>query len=176
MSEARNILPDEEQEELQEVACFDDASAEYLIRRIREANDQYDRMAEWYEFQLKKLREVRDNTVAWAERGLRSYLDMVPAKVTKTQISYDLPGGKLALKAQAPEYERDDEALVPWLKGNGMTEMVKIKESANWAELKKALKEGPEGTMITADGEIVPGVKVIEREPKFTVSLKEKIK
>ena len=176
MSEAREILPEEEQEELQEVACFDDASAEYLLRRIREANDQYDRMADWYEHQLNKLREIRDNTIAWAERGLRSYLDMVPAKTTKTQISYDLPGGKLVLKVQAPEYERDEDALVPWLKGNGMTEMVKVKESANWAELKKTLKEGPDGTMITVDGEIVPGIKVIEREPKFTVTLKEKIK
>lgn len=176
MSEARQILPEDEQDELQEVACFDDASAEFLIRRIREANDDYDRMAEWYEVQLARQRAKRDETIAWAERGLRAYLDLVPAKVTKTQISYDLPGGKLVLKAQAPEYERDEETLVPWLKGNGLSELVKVKESANWAELKKTLKEGPEGTMITVDGEIVPGIKVIEREPKFTVSLKEKIK
>ena len=177
MSEARQILPEEEQEEqLQEVACFDDSSAEYLLRRIREANEQYERMAAWYEFNLNKAKEIRDNTVAWAERGLRSFLDVAPVKKTKTQISYELPGGKLVLKAQAPEYTRDDDTLVPWLKKNGLTEMVKVKESANWVELKKQLKEGPDGTMVTEDGEIVPGVKAEQREPKFTVTLNEKIK
>lgn len=176
MSEARQIMQEEEQEELHEVACFDDTSAEYLMRRIKEANEQYERMATWYEFNLKKAAEIRDNLVAWAERGLRSFLDVAPVKKSKTQISYELPSGKLVLKQQAPEYTRDDDALVPWLKENGMTEMVKVKESANWAELKKKLKEGPDGTMVTEDGEIVPGVKAEEREPKFTVTLNEKIK
>ena len=177
MSEARQILPEEEQEEqLQEVACFDDSSAEYLMRRRREAIEQYDRMAAWYELNLKKAAEIRDNTIAWAERGLRSFLDVAPVKKTKTQISYELPSGKLVLKVQEPEYIRDDSALVPWMKQNGMDGMVKVKESANWAELKKQLKEGPDGTMVTEDGEIVPGVKAEHREPKFTVTMNEKIK
>ena len=175
MSEAREEILEEE-EQLQEIAVFDDASAEMLLRRIREANDQYEKMEAWYAFQLEKAKTIRDRTVEWAERGLRAYLDMVPAKRTKTQISYELPGGKLTLKQQAPEYTRDDEKLVPWLKGNGMTELVKVKESANWAELKKHLSEGPDGTMITEDGEIVPGITVEHREPKFTVDTKEKIK
>lgn len=180
MSEARKIEEEilEEDETLQEVACFDDSSAEYLLRRIREANEQYERMEAWYERQLGKAKEIRDRTVAWAERGLRAYLEMIPAaKRTKTQISYELPGGKLTLKKQAPEYERDEAALVPWLKQNGLTDLVKVKESANWAELKKTLKEGPDGaSMVTEDGEIVPGVKVIQREPKFTADPIEKIK
>ena len=51
--------------------------------------------------------------------------------------------------------------------------MVKTKESADWKELKKELKVAPDGkSMVTADGEIVPGITVIEREPKFTVSVK----
>lgn len=181
MSEARKLSEEEildEEERLDEVACLDDSSAEYLLRRIREANEQFDRLEAWYALQLNKAMEIRDRTIAWAERGLQAYLEMVPAaKRTKTQVSYELPGGKLVLKAQAPEYERDDAELVPWLKNNGLTDLVKVKESANWAELKKTLKEGPDGTcMITADGEIVPGVKVEQRPPKFTATPTEKKK
>lgn len=179
MSEALNLNEDfqEESDYTQDVACFDDASAEMLLRRIREANDQYDRMEAWYATQLKKAMEIRDRTVAWAERGLRSYLEMVPAKRTKTQMSYELPGGKLILKQQGPEYERDENALLPWMKENGYGGLVKVKESVNWSELKKELRETPDGTaMMTGDGEIVPGIRVEQREPKFTVDLKEKIK
>ena len=181
MSEARNLNEEElleEEDQLEEVACLDDSSAEYLLRRIMEANEQFDRLEAWYALQLNKALEVRDRTIAWAERGLRAYLDMVPAaKRTKTQISYELPGGKLVLKAQAPEYERDEAVLVPWLKKNGLKDLVKVKESANWAELKKTLKESPDGTcMVTADGEIVPGIKVEQRAPKFTATPTDKKK
>lgn len=177
MSEAR--LPVEEAEnreddELQEVACFDDASAEYLLRRIREANDQYEKMEAWYTFQLNKAKEIRDRTVTWAELSLRTYFDMVPAKKAKTQASYELPSGKLVLKIQEPEFEKTDEAAtVAWLKKSGNQSFIKVKETANWAEMKKGMKVQVNGdTVCTEDGEVIPGMKATAREPKFTVTLK----
>lgn len=172
MSEAKELQL-EETEELEEVAILDDASAEMMLGRIRAANEQYEKMEAWYAFQLGKAKAIRDRTVEWAERSLQGYFDMVPTKNAKTQRSYELPSGKLTLKAQQPEYERDDETLVTWLKENGLSEMIKIKETANWSELKKTLRESPDGTtMMTTDGEIVPGIKVTQRDPKFTVTLK----
>ena len=172
MSEAvKTTIPDELGEELQDIAVFDDASAEYLLKRIAEANDQYERMEAWYTFQLSKAKEVRDRTLAWAMSNLRGYMDMVPAKSAKTQSSYELPGGKLVLKKQEPKFEQNDEVLVPWLKQNGMAEMVAVKEEAKWKDLKPKLKVSPDGTaMVTADGEIVPGVTVTPRGDKFTVT------
>jgi len=171
MSEAvKTTIPDELGEELQDIAVFDDASAEYLLKRIAEANDQYERMEAWYTFQLSKAKEVRDRTLSWAMSNLRGYMDVVPAKAAKTQSSYELPGGKLVLKHQAPKFETKDEELVPWLKAN-RPELVKIKESSDWDNLKKELKISPEGTsMVTEDGEIVPGVTVTPRGDKFTVT------
>ena len=183
MSEAKVLNQDEvmndedlgreEEQEEEEVAVLDDASAEMLLDRIRWADRQYERMVEWYTKQLDKAKAIHDRTVAWAERGLRDYLQMVPVKKTKTQISYELPGGKLVLKAQQPKYDTKDEELVPWLKANKMTDMIQVKEEAKWGELKKTLEIAPDGkSMMTADGEIVPGVMVEQREPKFTVTLK----
>lgn len=174
MSEARKIEIEEDQEELQEVAVLDDASAEYMLKRIREANAQYERMEAWYALQLEKAKKVRDDTVAWAEGNLRAYFDMVPTKNTKTQRSYELPGGKLVLKNQEPKYEKADEtALVAWLKQNKMDGMVKVEETANWAEMKKTMKVQVNGeTVCTEDGEVIPGMKATIREPKFTVTVK----
>ena len=180
MSEARkleeldeNLNKDEENDGMPDVCVLDDESAEYMLKRIREANEQYQKMEDWYELQKAKAAAVRDRTVAWAERNLRAYFDMVPAKRTKTQQSYELPGGKLILKEQGPKYDQDDEQLVPWLKGCGLNGLIKVKETANWAELKKMLKETPDGTgMMTEDGEKVPGVTVEQRLPVFQVKVK----
>lgn len=159
-------------EEQEEVICLDDMSAEMLLRQIEEANAECDRMVSWYKTMIERVQAKRDNTVAWAENSLRGYFEMVPKKTSKTQQSYELPSGKLVLKAQDPEYKTNDAELVPWLKAN-WPEFVKTKESSDWMNLKKQLKATPDGKgMITADGEIVPGITVTAREPKFTVTLK----
>ena len=174
MSEAvRKDLEEEEEQMPEEVPVLDDMDAEYLMGRIREANEQYEKMEAWYTHMLEKANAVRNRTVEWAERNLRAYFEMVPKKQTKTQQSYQLPSGTLVLKKQEPKFDQDDEKLVPWLKANKMEAMVKVKESSDWKELKKQLKLGPDGTsMVTAEGEVVPGVIVTPREDKFTVTVK----
>lgn len=175
MSEALKLEEEQtqEEEELQDVAVLDDASAEILLAQIREANKQYEKMESWYKFQLEKAKAVRDRTVEWAERSLRAYFDMVPTKRAKTQRSYELPSGKLILKEQQPKYDVKDDELVPWLEKNGWSESVKIKKEAAWADIKKALTITPDGKgMMTEDGEIVPGVTVELRAPKFSVTVK----
>ena len=174
MSELRAYEPDEELDQLegQDVPMLDDMDAEYMLTLIRQADDEYQKMESWYTHMVEKAKEKRDRKVAWAENNLRAYFDIVPAKVTKTQKTYDLPSGKLVLKHQEPKYDTKDEELVPWLKAN-RPELVKTKESSDWANLKKELKVSPDGTaMVTEDGEIVPGVTVTQREDKFTVTLK----
>lgn len=167
MSELRSEILDEEQEEqVQELVVLDDASAEMLMHRIKEANDEYDRMEAWYKTQLKRMKEKRDTTIAWAEGCLRGYFEMVPKKETKTQQSYQLPSGKLVMKQNGPTFDVDDATVVPWLRANGMEQYIKTTESANWAELKKTLKVAGDG-MATEDGEIIPGIKVTPKDPEF---------
>ena len=177
MSEARKIEQIEETDELtgfEEVPVFDDASAEMILRRLKMAEDQYDRMAAWYDQQKKVLKDIRDQTRAWAENCLRPYMDMVPTTGKKIR-SYDMPGGTLKLAKQDPEYTVKDEELVPWLKQQKRDDLIKVTEEARWGELKKelqikVLEDGRIGDSNT--GEIIPGVTATIREDKFTIKCK----
>ena len=184
MSEARAIdqMEDEEMElcGLEEVPVRDDASAEMVLKQLRMAENQYDRMKAWYDHQIKNLQEIRDRTRVWAEACLRPYMDMVPTTGKKIR-SYDMPGGTLKLAQQDPEYEVDDAELVPWLEANGYEAMVEVKKKARWGEFKKILKdekistaEAGDGSLqlVTEDGEIVPGITATVREAKFSIKCK----
>ena len=174
MSEMAAAVLDEELQE-DEVLILDDLSAELEIQKIKEAEAECERSCAWYEEMIRRAQAKRDHIRETAERNLRSFFEMpgLPRKAAKTQVSYELRTGKLVLKTQEPEYDRQEDQLCKWLKDNGKAGMVKTKESADWKELKKELKVGPDGKcMVTADGEIVPGITVIEREPKFSVSVK----
>lgn len=150
-----------------------DKSAEWCIRKIREAQAEKQRWRDYYAEQQRKIDQEADGTISYFEALLADYFDSVPHKRTKTQESYQLPGGKLVRKQQAPEYQRDEAALLPWLKQNA-PELVKVTESADWAALKKQIVIALDGeTVATEDGEIVPGVKAIQRPEVFLVEIKE---
>ena len=179
MSEARKI---EELDEFQDVAVLDDASAEMVLRQLKQAEDQYDRMKSWYDHQIQNLKDIRDRTRTWAESCLRPYFDMVPTTGKKIR-SYDMPGGTLKLAKQDPEYSVDDEKLVPWLEKNGMTDMIQVKKEARWGDLKETLKDAKkqirtvaaeDGTLqvVNADGEVIPGVTATVRDDKFSIKCK----
>ena len=147
-----------------------DAKAEWALQKIREARADRDNWVAWYKAKIDEITEQTDFDTMNLERMLAEYFATVPHKKTKTQESYKLPGGKLVLKVQNPEYKRDDKAVIDWAKANGFGQDVKGEEKLAWAELKDATAVF-EGHIVTEDGEIIPGVEVINREAKFVVEV-----
>lgn len=147
-----------------------DAKAEWALDKIREARADRDRWVKWYTDKIQEITEQTDFDTMNLERMLAEYFASVPHKKTKTQESYKLPGGKLVLKTQNPEYKRDDKAVIEWAKANNLGQFVKVEEKLAWAELKDATAVF-EGHIVTEDGEIVPGVEVVNREAKFIVEV-----
>lgn len=65
------------------------------------------------------------------------------------------------MRAQQPQYEYDEDVLLPWAKEN-LPEAVVTKESVAKNAVKKYIQE---------TGEAVPGVTIIERPEKFSVEV-----
>lgn len=150
-----------------------DQKAEWAARKIREARQDTQKWTEYYERQLSAIRRANEDTEAYFAALLADYFETVPHKATKTQESYSLPSCKLVLKAQQPEFNRDEAVLCDYLDKKGRDDLVKITRRADWAALKKMLKVMEDGTCVDADGEIVEGVQAFSRQPEFKVEMKE---
>ena len=150
-----------------------DQKAEWAARKIREARQDTQKWTEYYERQLSAIRRANEDTEAYFAALLADYFETVPHKATKTQESYSLPSCKLVLKAQQPEFNRDEAVLCDYLDKKGRDDLVKITRRADWAALKKMLKVMEDGTCVDADGEIVEGVQVFSRQPEFKIEMKE---
>ena len=166
-----------EEEEQITFVVDDDQKAEWCLAKIREAEAEKQRWKEFYEDRLAKVNAAEDAKIERMRFFLEQYFRTVPHKETKTQQSYQLPSGKLVLKHQAPEVERDDDQLIPWLRENYEGDYVKTKESVDWSALKKAFQDdeliGVIGeNYVTHDGEIIPGITVTERPDVFKVEVK----
>ena len=147
-----------------------DVKAEWALKKIKEAREDRESWVKFYEDRIAEIKAQTDFNTMNLERMLAEYFATVPHKKTKTQESYPLKSGKLVMKLQNPEYKRDDKTVIDWLKQNKMTDFVKVKEELAWSDLKGAT-EIFDGHIVTEDGEIVPGVEVIEREAKFIVEV-----
>lgn len=152
----------------------DDKSAEWALKKIREAQEDTARWNAYYAAQMETIERQNADTVAYFTALLEAWFATVPHKTTKTQESYQLPSGKLVRKAQQPAYERDAEALLKWAKAS-LPEAVKVKEEASWTDIKNRIgKVMPDGSAVDKEtGEIIDGVTVIERDPVFKVEIKE---
>lgn len=147
-----------------------DQKAEWALRDLREIIAERDKMTTWYKRQIVKIEEQAEFDISQIELALSEYFATVPHKKTKTQESYALPSGQLVMKTQNPEFKRDDAQVIDWLKKNNMESFVKTKESLDWEGL-KGKTDVFGGAVVNEDGTIIPGIEVIEREPKFVVKV-----
>lgn len=149
-----------------------DQDAEWCIQQIRNAQAEKETWNQFYKEQNRKVEEACDLTIHNMEAMLESYFGVVPHKATKTQESYQLPSGKLIRKIQGPEFDRDDQKIIEWLKANGLDQYIKTKitETLDWSALKAACSIIGE-SLITEDGEVVPDIRVIQRPDIFKVDI-----
>lgn len=168
-----------------------DMKAEWCLSKIRRIRadqkrekEELQRQMQFYLDQIEMIDTKADEDVAFFESLLRPYfndrVDSGFAKAAKTQVSYKLPSGKLILKKREPKYDPKGETFLKWLKDNNLKQFVKVEESPKWNDFKKTLPKDDDGNikmvvndgkaeLVTAEGEIVPGVAVTLQDDDFIV-------
>ena len=136
-------------------------------KQIEPFQAKIDRIKEWGEQAKQEYLEKVDHYAVLLEMFIRQEVTKQEEAGKKAKKTIKLPYGSIALKKQQPEYQKDENALLEYAREIGF---VKVKESTDWAELKKKCQV-VEGKLIDENGQIVPGVTVIERGDKFELKL-----
>lgn len=151
-----------------------DKKADWAVEKIKAERAEFDRLRKIaidriadLNQRVKELQERTDRRTGNLEALLAEYFQTVtPTKTTKTQTQYELLSGKLVMKKQQPLYERDETALLNWAETT-VPELVKVNKEVSWSDLKK--QADVSGDRLLLDGEIIPGVTVVERDDVFEV-------
>jgi hypothetical protein len=163
--ESFGIPEDQEQRERFKIESKDQAI--WALRKIAQAKAnqdentqaaqaEIDRIAVWRNEENEKLQR----SVSFFESLLHEYFMQLREDDPKLK-TVKLPHGSLKMRAQQPQYEYDEDQLLPWAKGN-LPEAVVVKESIAKTPVKKHIRE---------TGEMVPGVTITERPEKFSVEV-----
>jgi len=160
----------------EEFRIYDLGGATWAMRKLAALRRRQAEVEEFANAEIARIRvyltaEVKDinESAAFFERLLTDYhrglLDADPrAKTVK------LPHGSLRCRVQQPEFIRNDEELLAWAEVTD-PQLVEVKKSPRWAEIKKRGQPSGQNLVDTVTGELVAGVTVLYREPKFTVDV-----
>lgn len=167
---------EENSAQLHDFIIDNDQCAEWAVGKIKDADDELDRLEEVYKAQRQHLDELFDRAIkrheqntAYLKELLRRYFETVEHKTTKAGTeTYQLLSCKLVRKPATLKPTVDDDKLLGWLKTSGRSEYIKTVYKPAWGELKKTLTITEAGA-VTADGELVEGVTVEETPAKFEV-------
>ena len=162
-------------EESNEFRITDDLMADWAVEKINAARAERDRLVSLVQEKMEQLQEKRqlyivnfEENTSYLRAKLMDYFQTVKTQDTKTMKKYKLVSGTLVLKKQQSVYERDEGALLRWAETTA-PELVKVKKEVSWSDLKK--QADVSGDKLLLDGEIIPGVTVVEREDVFEVQV-----
>lgn len=141
--------------------CDTPDKADWAIEKIKETRARRDlfiaaakKKIEQLEEQIQNQKNACDNQTGYLMEQLNRYLDKVPAKKTKTQMSLELPSGKIVRKLPHPDFVRNDTKLLEYLK-EFYPEMIVWSAKVNWSDFKKYLQI-VDNTVIRVDtGEVI---------------------
>lgn len=156
----------------------DDNQADWALRKIARARQDMKEAEETAAMEIEKINRWLDGQREESLRTERFFTALLqeyyePRFMTNPdKKTYKLPSGKVQRRTQQPQFDRDNEALLAWLKQRGMTDYIEVKETPKWGELKQQVQVVGEHVVIKdgpLKGEIIDGVEVVHRPPIFRV-------
>ena len=155
----------------------DDGAAEWALEKIKEAEQERDRLIDLAELKVceiiereRKIREQCDSETAFLRGKLAEYFATVPHKSTKTTESYKLLTGTLKIKKGGAVMKPDEERLTEYLFQH-FPEYVKVVQKPAWGEYKKRLTITDAGVVDTATGEVVDCIAIEQKPDEFIVEV-----
>lgn len=156
----------------------DDNQADWALRKIARARQDMKEAEETAAMEIEKINRWLDGQRDESLRTERFFTALLqeyyePRFMTNPdKKTYKLPSGKVQRRTQQPQFDRDNEALLAWLKQREMTDYIEVKETPKWGELKQQVQVVGEHVVIKdgpLKGEIIDGVEVVHRPPTFRV-------
>ncbi len=171
----------EAEESRNSFSVTDKASADWCLRKIaayrsemaeneKLVQTEIERLQQW----LKAENEKAEQSIGYFSGLLEAWLRSEYERDERKR-SISLPHGRIRLRKQQSEYTYRDEELLPFLKTTA-PELVRTQviEKYDKTELKTFIKTNchvtEEGVpVLAATGEVLPGVQITDRPPKFEV-------
>jgi len=184
MLEAVNKRQEEEQNKENEGFIIDnDRKATWALRKIKHMKEKQKENEELAESQIEEIQKEIDEIREWLDKEndkIQDNIDFLKNKLKSYAFdlkegnpdlkTHNLPFGSLKFRKQRPKWKYDEDRLKEFVESN-LKEVLKIKKRVSKRKLKKKAEVVDNKAVIKDTGEIIEGVKVVDRPEKFKVEI-----
>jgi len=173
----QDFLDQQEGVEHEAFTVKDDKAANWALRKMKhlqgqqEANnqlaqDEVDKIQAWN----KEANDRLQRDIDYFQSLLANYAMEKRQEDPKFK-KLELPNGKISFRKQQPQWDYDKKSIVNTLEESGLTDLIRVKKEPDATKIKKMLQIVNGQVINPETGEIVPGIRVIDREDAFKVEV-----
>jgi len=158
-----------------------DQKANWALRKIRHLKNKKNKNEEFAKTEIKAIQKEIDAVNSWleSENGtLNNDIEYLEMKLKYYALdlrdddpelkTHKLPFGQLQFRKQRKKWKYEDDKLLEFAEKN-IKDTVKIKKQVDKRKLKQKIKVVGDKAVVADTGEVIEGIKVIERGEKFKV-------
>ena len=160
-----------------------DSKANWALRKIRHMKEKQNKNKELAKSQIEKIQEEIDEIEHWLEKEnekIQNNIDFMKSKLKNYAYelknenpdlkTHNLPFGALKFRKRRPKWNYEDDKLLQFAESN-LEEVVKIKKKVDKRKLKKKAEVVGEKAVLEDTGEVINGIKVVQRPEKFKIDV-----
>lgn len=183
LTEALGVyLENEENEEKENDDRFkvtDTSSANWVLRKLRAVNEkirEVEKTAEEEIYYIERWKEKEldnlDRSVKYFEGLLEEFFQ--ENRKEDPKFKFKSPYGYISSRKQRPKWNYlDEEKIIQYLKESGKENLIRIKEDINKKDFKDFVEVVGENVINKETGEVIPAIKIEEREDKTIIKVEE---
>ena len=152
-------------------------SLNWTLRKLAALDVQEKEVSELATAEIERIQAWQTSRVN-AIQNSRDYLESLIAEYARTQREVDpkwkakTPYGKVGYRKQQPEWDYwDEKQIIESLEEGGYDDLIKVEKKPIKTELKKRFTIVGDSVVDQATGEIIRGVRVMEREDKLEIKV-----
>ena len=160
-----------------------DSKANWALRKIRHMKQNQKKNKKLAESQIEKIKKEIDEINHWLEKEndkIQKNIDFMKTKLKNYAYdlkdenpglkTHNLPFGALKFRKRRPKWNYEDDRLLEFAQKN-LKEAIKVKKKVDKRKLKKKSEVVGDKAVLEDTGEIIEGVKVVQRPEKFKIDV-----
>lgn len=169
------VAGEEEQEEKERFRIQNLGGASWALRKLSVLEKKLQELEETAEKDIGRIQHwlaKEKEEISQSKRFFETLLEeyFYENRMHDPKFKISTPYGKVSSRKQQSSWEYDNEIVISSLKNAGLEDLIRIKEEPAKSEIKKTL-QAVNGHAITSDGEIIEGIKIIERPDKVVIDV-----
>ena len=164
---------EEEKKEKEVFKIKDLDSCNWVFRKIKMVQKEIDEVEEFHKNELKKLNEWKEKEVSKKNNSIEYFKSLLigyllERRKENPKFIISTPIGKFSSRKNQDKYViKDKECLISWLKENGKSDILKIKEDVNISDIKKEFSKVGKKLIDENSGEVVPYLDIVESNDSY---------